>query len=113
MNGRKGGRNVRNVQSMICKALSERFQTVKMPKWVCVPIWRVRTVEIKLIDTSTKLGSLFKNPESVLMNRKCFNVRVGFRKKRKVCLQVHFRPFQCFEPMFFIVGNQPIQPPHP
>ena len=50
-----GGRNVRNVQSMICKALSERFQTVKMPNWVCVPIWRVGTVEIKLMDTSKKI----------------------------------------------------------
>ena len=78
-----GGRNVRNVQSMICKALSERFQTVKMPNWVYVPIWRVGTVEIKLMDTSKKIWSLFKNPESVLMNRKCFRVREGFRKKKK------------------------------
>ena len=40
-------------------------------------------MEIKLMDTSKKIWSLFKNPESVLMNRKCFKVREGFRKKRK------------------------------
>ena len=35
--GEGEGGNVRNVQSMICKALSERFQTVKMPNWVMCP----------------------------------------------------------------------------